>query len=418
MYFHRLKVHAYYSHGLRLQKRQATQFQIKRNESQNLSSSTPTSKKNPTGTKVTGTIFRSDGQIAEGGCEVPILGQTSVKIGAAGVSSVRCHLCQRIFRSRMNRDHHLSEHKQMKYKCPDPCGQMFLYYHRLQRHYREKHNVHLSPSQENSFKITCKEKKTKKRSSPLQCHLCGRKFRVAKNLKNHVQNHDKMICKCPETTCGQVFLRYNAMSRHCLSCHNKKLDKTYCGTRSPSGAKPFPRCQLCRRRFSTRSSRDDHVSNHESMRYMCPDKTCGHMFLYFKTLQDHVRTNHEFSLKAADQTMCEVVPEPGESASGRNISVPIRISSREEILNKDSVYKCLYRQCKNMFCNFASLTEHCYEAHGVRLRPYDEHLYRQDGHASLSHSDARSQDSKGKSATTNLPADSCKTKKKINVSHM
>ncbi len=64
-----------------------------------------------------------------------------------------CHLCGRVFRSEDDRALHVALHDCMKFKCPAPCGNLFLDFRSFRDHNRGKHHKRVHPDQRGIYRI-------------------------------------------------------------------------------------------------------------------------------------------------------------------------------------------------------------------------------------------------------------------------
>ena len=55
-----------------------------------------------------------------------------------------CQICQRKFNTEDAKDLHESKHDLMKFKCPDPCPNMFINFSKLRAHTKKKHHFILT----------------------------------------------------------------------------------------------------------------------------------------------------------------------------------------------------------------------------------------------------------------------------------
>ena len=243
-----------------------------------------------------------------------------VKVGNKR-TTLKCEICCRKFLTQHNKDFHEINHDKMVYRCPDPCGYMYMNLSILNKHSISCHGKRFSGAiQCNGAASTSntspsrhshsnEEPKLTPRKQRPKCHLCQRRFNSAADKAYHLKHHKDMRYKCPDP-CGNKFLNFQCMRKHSWYTHRRGLSmpsKHYGLKSAKKSSEPktskvksisackLPQCSKCRRRFSTIESRDEHLQRHGEMQFKCPEP-CGSMFLQFAALQKHVRNRHNFKL--------------------------------------------------------------------------------------------------------------------------
>ena len=97
---------------------------------------------------------------------------------------------------------------------------------------------------------------------------------------------------------GVCFKNWMSLNSHCKKQNiqltnktmvkKKKINSSERNTRSDSWRK----CPICSRRFLKKELADYHAENHNKMRYICREPSCGQMFLVFWRLYKHYWQKH------------------------------------------------------------------------------------------------------------------------------
>ena len=361
-------------------------------------------------------------------------------------TTLRCDLCGRKFQTQPNKDFHEINHDKMVYRCPDPCGYMYMKLSILNKHSVSCHGKRFSGAIQNSNKTLCngptrtsgsasssassyshsnEEPKPMPRKEKLKCHLCQRRFKSGADRAYHLKHHEDMRYKCPDP-CGNQFLNFECMRKHSWNSHNKRLSltsehyllksvKKSSGTKTP---KVRFKCSKCQRRFSTVKSRNEHLQRHGEMQFECPEP-CGSMFLQFAALQQHVTKRHSFRLYLSDKEGCRIKKQSHQKKTAdeekneqqtiqlqmlqsttcvdgsantnadriepqQNVNNECRYQKKNSLENSNShehkmmLYECpmIHPPCKNYFNTFYELHDHCEYNHNLRLRKEYEKAYR------------------------------------------
>ena len=52
------------------------------------------------------------------------------------------------------------------------------------------------------------------------------------------------------------------------------------------------KCPICSRQFRKKELADFHAENHNKMKYICREPSCGYMYTIFQSLKDHYQQKH------------------------------------------------------------------------------------------------------------------------------
>ena len=159
-------------------------------------------------------------------------------------------------------------------------------------------------------------------------------FTEKKHFDYHVNNHDKMIYKCPGPQCRYLFQKLKYFQKHAFSCHDLRITTKNMVQYEIKKEKPktvkrhtsFQRlkkvhnfsdvkCHLCGRRFLNLINKEFHLLNHDKMIYQCPDP-CGYKFMKLPCLNRHSTSCHGMRLTEEVAR----VPENGVISFVRNKS--------------------------------------------------------------------------------------------------
>ena len=216
---------------------------------------------------------------------------------------VSCEICGRKYSGMngfYNRQRHIENHSDLKFKCPhDKCGWMFSALSSLRNHHIEKHGEHLNYE----FLLKTKSK----------CSICSRLFQNENYLQKHMENHDNMKYRCTVDGCGYMFMEFNLLQTHLKRVHNIKVQvakdeskflispELYDPSDRTSRFKPrkFP-CSKCGR-YLFKTHLDEHLENHNDMKFQCREPNCGWMYEKYVTLKRHYESRHNFNLNDLDE---------------------------------------------------------------------------------------------------------------------
>ena len=130
------------------------------------------------------------------------------------------------------------------------------------------------------------------------CHLCPRGFTKEHRRDLHVENHIALKYKCSEPTCGSMFQKLGSLTSHCKKQHLKRTKKTMVKKKRTNSSDRKIRndssrkCPICSHQFRKKELADFHAENHNKMKYICREPSCGYMFLFFERLCNHYRQKH------------------------------------------------------------------------------------------------------------------------------
>ena len=196
--------------------------------------------------------------------------------------SIKCHLCDKSFSSKLGMSLHLRRvhEKEKNFSCAT-CGKTFF----DMTDYRRHSNTHQSKklyncdfcgkgfSQQIGLKV---HKTTHLGKGNYQCNLCNKTFHTKSGLDNHKQSiHDKTTYKCDR--CNKIFKSSNNLKYHIKYVHEK--------------LKKF-KCHLCQYDSARNEDLKIHISGvHGKMKKFKCD-FCDHSFNLNHRLNIHMRAVH------------------------------------------------------------------------------------------------------------------------------
>ena len=331
----------------------------------------------------------------------------------------KCHLCQRRFVSYADKLFHLKHHEEMKYKCPDPCGNLFLTFECMRKHIWTFHRGGLSKRKNTYYLKKFSEMKcSKKKSAPVsylpQCNICQRRFSTVKGRDEHLQRHGEMQFKCPEP-CGSMFLRFSDLQDHVRNRHQFRL---YQADKDGYKIEESPEKQ------STTDDKETNSTNEQAARSQNPQRTVNEKDI----IND---TDFEFAARALQESCSSILANssseltqlnttsamaPFEATSvhafekrtdvngnnakqlksGGNIPKGRRHEENDNDSDEDQkmktlvsgnvskplsngmIYECpmVHPPCKMYFKTFYTLQEHCVDKHKIHLKGENQKTYR------------------------------------------
>ena len=170
-----------------------------------------------------------------------------------------CEKCGKIFHSRGNWNYHRkNKHGSKESKIPETCHICGKGYKNIKSHIDAFHNFESTTCSECGATLKNKtylyaHMRIHNYQNAFKCEVCGKEFRVKKNLSEHnlvVHMKDKRI-KCEY--CGRGFPRKNKLKSHILSVHTSKDEK------------PLS-CNKCDYRCSRRDSMRFHLQNNHKIK--------------------------------------------------------------------------------------------------------------------------------------------------------
>ncbi|XP_076319544.1 transcription factor IIIA-like isoform X2 [Tachypleus tridentatus] len=125
---------------------------------------------------------------------------------------------------------------------------------------------------------------------PFHCvHVgCGKTFVLPSKLKSHMKSHKGYTCDAPG--CEENFSKWTHFKRHKNLCHPQKHE-----------------CDVCQRRFFTKSNLRIHAEIHKTDRevFCCPHEGCSLSYFQEKNLRAHIISFHEKKRHACAVEGCE-----------------------------------------------------------------------------------------------------------------
>ncbi|XP_051171229.1 zinc finger protein 761-like [Leptopilina boulardi] len=202
----------------------------------------------------------------------------------------KCFSCEKSYASKSKLNAHIRLHtKSNIYQCKF-CNKIFTYPSYLEEHM----NSHKTNSQI--------DMQGRQKIYGLECNICKKKFRFAKNLNAHFKLHSgKGLFEC--SICDKKFSKKYNLKIHLQSHDDKKLHKCkYCDksftqksnlvehTRIHTKVKPF-QCNMCNKRFSQSSHLKSHKASHDTVRqHHC--QLCGKKFKLSSHLKRHLNSHN------------------------------------------------------------------------------------------------------------------------------
>ena len=223
-------------------------------------------------------------------------------------------------------------------------------------------------------------------SDTVTCPMCGKEFSGINSWYLwHVQNHSKLEFKCPDEECGWVYSTLNCLKSHYFTKHGKYLINYQ--------VQRLPKCSICSRNLRNQKLYQEHIQNHDEMKYRCTVQDCGWMFMEYDGLRSHLTTAHKIKGQIKDKSKFMISPEPELHAetSGRNnvhTIYPCPTCGRglykkhldDHIENhSDMKYKCQESECGWMYENYEGIKYHYRTKHKLKLNDSDQIKYRIQG---------------------------------------
>ena len=185
--------------------------------------------------------------------ELPAI-DTEEDIGTDPIDQNKCFDCNKTFSNREQLKRHMKYHRlnPRSFDCSE-CGKTFTMKIELLHHISSNHAG----------------------ISLVKCPICNKRFTTVQSMKAHVRIvHEGIKAhKCPECdfSCGarpnlmkHIQVRHTKIRVPCDLCHQTFTDKSYLKTHYTlvhEENKPEFACEICKRTFSTTSSRARHMMN-------------------------------------------------------------------------------------------------------------------------------------------------------------
>jgi len=193
-------------------------------------------------------------------------------------SRYQCTLCEASFRSLVQKDRHMSSHREeSSFPCED-CNEVFVSREHLKKHMR-RHELK-----------TCAE--------------CDVAFDTYSDFIDHKKLHSSRQESCACNECGKVLLSLQLLKRHIRNVHtnSNKFTCDYCEYKT-NNSRNLKRhtdhshlgicfqCPTCDAMLASKSSLFIHSQKHKDDRpWICSD--CGDCFKWKKNLEAHMDNKH------------------------------------------------------------------------------------------------------------------------------
>ena len=144
-------------------------------------------------------------------------------------------------------------------------------------------------SENKEFKKKCREESSPPNFSDnkLCCKECGKTFKKAKILREHMKIHGDPQHKCDYEGCDKKFhLKAN------LKAH---IDVVHLKVKSVE-------CDVCGKQFYNQSQLKAHMQRHDTDSHIC--EHCSHQFSCDKTLKEHIKLKHSGDSSVLKCTVC------------------------------------------------------------------------------------------------------------------
>lgn len=181
-----------------------------------------------------------------------------------GEKNFVCETCGKRFETNYKLKMHQECHSEQRPYACKICGSAYKRHRNLLSHEQEVHGIFsLGPGKE-------------KESLSFPCDVCKKEFTTPKRAAAHMRIHTgERPFRCEQ--CGNTFRIYQSLMVHRRVVHEGR--KVY-------GNKGLFPCHICRKIFSTKHYRDEHVRIHTGERpHVC--KICGRAFTHGTSLVQH-----------------------------------------------------------------------------------------------------------------------------------
>ncbi len=293
-----------------------------------------------------------------------------------------CKICSRWFTAKDVLSRHEANHGNMMYQCQEPdCGWMFEKYEFLRAHSVSRHKTKISSNPLPEFELPGQRKGQVEEKAHNRCPICGRKLGNKQVFDWHVENHEKMIYKCPNSSCGTLWETIGQLRSHCKQKHGLEIARDQEQSYLLPGKRDDLKCHICNRRFTKSFGLQQHIENHDKMRYVCREQDCTNMFEMFHELKTHCRANHTLDLADDEKeflirrdTAFEPLAETVCKICRRRFKDSQKLRKHWE-KHDDMAYICAHPECGWMFQHFSGLQKHCSTRHNAQLSQQDVQKY-------------------------------------------
>jgi len=200
------------------------------------------------------------------------------KMGCHHHSTVSCHFCNQIFKTKKILSVHLTKMHNVGFKC-DVCNEEFNEKIYLKEHKKEKHNKNSCNMCNMTFEchkaLYAHMKEENHRN--YFCDVCSKSFFSSSNLRNHIKDiHLKLNCDlCDEVLDGRLALKTHSLRVHgtcdgkeyvCPICgYTSKRSNSFSGHMKTHGPRDN-KCEQCGKGFKTKAALNKHIRRHEGVK--------------------------------------------------------------------------------------------------------------------------------------------------------
>lgn len=194
-----------------------------------------------------------------------------------------CKLCRKLFDSEQEKDLHVCEQTQERYKC-DKCEKSYKAKGELRNHMLVVHeglrypcphcqdvlsSVQALRRHERSFHM--------KGAREHVCDICSEAFTHKETLKKHILTHDSVMRSDPCPFCGKVLRSKDVLRQHIKTLHEKKFSIV---------------CEDCGQKFANKHRLEIHKEMVHLKGKVLVCQTCGKECLGKRRLHNHITSKH------------------------------------------------------------------------------------------------------------------------------
>ena len=215
-----------------------------------------------------------------------------------------------------------------------------------------------------------------KNSNVATCPKCGKEFSGMNSWYFfHVQNHFQLKFKCPDEECGWMFSTLFGLKDHYFAEHGKDLGRYEIPTKKL-------KCSICSRTLKNQKYYDEHMQNHDKMKYKCTVQDCGWMFVDFENMQQHFLNIHNVKVSKRNEgdymlsqylTRGQIKLTDSQgcydkcSICGRKLMKHMCAYHVKHHKQMAQMYKCPEVNCGWMYENYDTLKTHCFKKHAIKI---------------------------------------------------